>query len=173
MARLIKDLLILSDVDNIPLSRLEKCDLYTMIEQASNQVHDLFPDALINLYLPPNEEMIIDADPSLMELAVINLIENAAKYSLPPAQIEISLQKEDGKIKLNIADKGLGILKDDLEHIFERFYTVDKAHSQKMGGSGLGLSIVKTVIHKHFGQISVESEMNKGTTFTIILPEAE
>lgn len=173
MTRLIKDLLTLSDVDNIPLSRLEKCNLYTIVEEVSNSVHDLFPEAKINISNLSKEEMIIIADPSLMELAIMNITENAAKYSPSPAQIDIAIIKEGSKIKLTIADKGLGIPKNDLEHIFERFYTVDKAHSQKMGGSGLGLSIVQTVIHKHFGQISVESEMGKGTTFTIILPEAQ
>ncbi|HEV8052772.1 MAG TPA: HAMP domain-containing sensor histidine kinase, partial [Parachlamydiaceae bacterium] len=173
MTQLIRDLLTLSDVDNIPLSRLEECDLYDMIEQCSNTVHDVYPDAKIEIIQQSEGEMTVAADPSLMELAIVNLLENAAKYSKPPAEITVTLQREHGKIRLAITDKGLGIPKQDLEHIFERFYTVDKAHSQKLGGSGLGLSIVQNIIHKHFGQISLESELGVGTTFTIILPAFE
>ena len=75
------------------------------------------------------------------------------------------------KSLLRLADKGIGIPAADQEHIFDRFYTVDKAHSQKMGGSGLGLSIVKTIVEKHFGTITLQSELGKGSTFTIHLPK--
>lgn len=172
MTTLIKDLLTLSDIDNIPLSRLSTIDLSLVIEDCANTVLELFPEAIINIHLlpNPNTSFSIVVDPSLMELALINLIENAAKYSQQPAHIDIFLEKITNKIKITIVDQGIGIPKNDLEHIFERFYTVDKAHSQKMGGSGLGLSIVQTIIHKHFGQISVKSEIGKGSTFTIILP---
>lgn len=172
MTRLIRDLLTLSDTENIPLSQLEECNLLTIIEECANRVHDVFPDAQIQIQQFNEEELLAILDPSLIELAFANLLENAAKYSASPAEITIILQKEEKKIKVIIADKGMGIPKQDLEHIFERFYTVDKAHSQKMGGSGLGLSIVQNIIHKHFGQISLESEVGKGTTFKIILPAA-
>lgn len=173
MTRLIHDLLTLSDTENIPLSRLEEYNLMHIIEQCVDRIHDVFPDAQIQIHQLTEGDILTLIDPSLMELAFVNLLENAAKYSTPPAEITISLQKEKEKIKVTIADQGMGIPKQDLEHIFERFYTVDKAHSQKMGGSGLGLSIVQNIIHKHFGQISLESEVGQGTTFTIILPAAE
>jgi len=173
MTSLIKDLLTLSDVENIPLSRLIECDLYEIIKTCSNTLHDIYPEAKIIIHKAPNEQMELIADPSLMELAMMNIMENAAKYSNAPAHIDITMQKIDNsKIKIIITDQGIGIPTQDLEHIFERFYTVDKAHSQKMGGSGLGLSIVQTIIHKHFGQISVQSQTGKGTSFTIILPVA-
>ena len=97
-------------------------------------------------------------------------MQNAIKYSPAPADVTVFLEKNNELIKLQVADKGIGIPQSDLERIFERFYRVDKARSQKMGGSGLGLSIVDTVIRKHFGKITVQSELGKGTTFTIILP---
>jgi two-component system, OmpR family, phosphate regulon sensor histidine kinase PhoR len=172
MTRLVHDLLTLSDTENIPLSQLEQCNLRSIIDECANRIHDVFPDAQIKIEQPTEEELLAMIDPSLMELAFMNLLENAAKYSTPPAEIDINLQKEGDKIRITIADKGMGIPKQDLEHIFERFYTVDKAHSQKMGGSGLGLSIVQNIIHKHFGQISLESEVGQGTTFTIVLPAA-
>ncbi len=77
------------------------------------------------------------------------------------------------QIQISVSDRGIGIPKADLEHVFDRFYTVDKAHSRKMGGSGLGLSIVQTVIQKHFGTITVASEVGKGTTFTMRIPIRE
>lgn len=169
MTTLIKDLLTLSDIDNIPHSRLIECDLYEIIQDCCNMVHDIYPDAQITIQRNPDESMILIADPSLMELAMINLIENAAKYSKPPARIEISMKNLHDKITVTVSDYGIGIPASDLEHIFERFYTVDKAHSQKLGGSGLGLSIVQKIIHKHFGQISVQSQVGVGTTFTIVL----
>lgn len=170
MTTLIKDLLTLSDVENLPLSRLEQFDLYELIKDCCDMVHEIFPTAQIRMHKPVDQEMILIADPSLMELAMKNLIENAAKYSKPPAQIDITMKTNNDKLTIVISDKGIGIPVLDLEHIFERFYTVDKAHSQKMGGSGLGLSIVQTIINKHFGQIAVKSEVGIGTTFTIQLP---
>jgi signal transduction histidine kinase len=170
MTNLIKDLLTLSDIENIPHSRLIECDLHEIIEGCCNTLHEIFPTAQFNIHQQPNIDSYLVADPSLMELAMMNLIENAAKYSKPPAIIDISLETIGDNITVTIADQGIGIPPADLEHIFERFYTVDKAHSQKLGGSGLGLSIVQTIIHKHFGKISVQSEVGKGTTFTIVLP---
>lgn len=171
MTTLIRDLLTLSDVDNIPLSRLIECDLNELILTCCDQVRELFPDAQIAMTKEPKEaEMTLLAEPYLMEMALKNLIENAAKYSTPPAKIAIHIEKEPAHLKITIADQGIGIPHADQERIFERFYTVDKARSQRMGGSGLGLSIVQTIIHKHFGQISVVSEPGKGSTFTILLP---
>lgn len=170
MTTLIKDLLTLSDIENIPHYRLVDCDLYEIINNCSNTLNEVFPEAKISIETSKPKEMHIHADPSLIELAMMNLIENGIKYSKPPAIINISLEKFEEEIKITIADQGIGIPASDLEHIFERFYTVDKAHSRKLGGSGLGLAIVQTIIHKHFGQISVASEFGKGTTFTILLP---
>lgn len=170
MTTLIKDLLTLSDIENIPHSRLIECDLQEIIQNCIDTLHEIHPESHLNLSVKNDAQMHLVADPSLMELAMINLIENAVKYSTPPASVNISMEKQEDKIKVVITDKGIGIPSMDLEHIFDRFYTVDKAHSQKMGGSGLGLSIVKTIVHKHFGQITVQSTVGEGTSFTIILP---
>lgn len=169
MTALIKDLLILTDVENIPEFRLIECDLNELVEKCCNTVKDVYPDANIVIEKPEGEDMHLLADPHLIELALNNLIENAAKYSNGPAKIDIKMNKENGWIKLSIADQGIGIPQADVEHIFERFYTVNKAHSRKLGGSGLGLSIVQTIITKHFGKISATSEVDKGTTFTVLL----
>jgi PAS domain S-box-containing protein len=172
MTTLIKDLLALADIENLPHSRLTECDLLEIAHNCRSMVLDVFPSAEITIETSPEDaDMHLMADPDLMELAVMNLIENAAKYSNPPAHIKVTFTKQNHDyIQFSVSDKGIGIPPNDLENIFQRFYTVNKAHSQKMGGSGLGLSIVENIIAKHFGKISVESTLGVGTTFTIILP---
>lgn len=170
MTTLIKDLLTLSDIENIPESRLIECDLYELIENCCSILRDAFPSIEISLQKINNVDMLITADRNLMEMAMINLIENAAKYSNPPAQITITLEHLEHSVTVIINDRGIGIPAHDLEHIFERFYSANKAHSQKLGGSGLGLSIVENIISKHFGKISVTSIVGVGTSFTIVLP---
>lgn len=170
MTVLIKDLLTLSDIENIPETRLIECDLYELLEESISMLRDAFPDANITVRKMQETDMLMTADRNLMEMAIMNLVENAAKYSNPPAEIAITLEHQKEWIKLTIADKGIGIPAADLEHIFERFYSANKAHSQKMGGSGLGLSIVENIISKHFGKIQVSSVVGEGTTFTLLFP---
>jgi two-component system phosphate regulon sensor histidine kinase PhoR len=172
MAALIKDLLTLADIENIPSSRLHECDINELVQKCCSMLLEIFPDTNIQINKPP-EDVIIVVDTDLLDLAIMNLIENAAKYSHRPAYITITLRQDAQSVTIQVADKGIGIPLADQEHIFERFYTVDKAHSQKMGGSGLGLSIVKTIVEKHFGTIHLESIAGKGSTFTIVLPKRE
>ena len=115
---------------------------------------------------------MVDADPDLLELAMMNLLENGIKYSKPPAHLTIHLRETKNDVIIAIQDRGIGIPTDDIPHIFQRFYTVNKSHSRRLGGAGLGLSIVKTIIDKHEGTISVASELGHGTTFTITLPKS-
>lgn len=170
MTVLIKDLLTLTDIEHIPETRLFECELVELVQTSCNTVHDIFPDAQIDIINKTNQPVPFTADPNLMEMAIINLVKNAAKYSPAPAQITITIDKTDEGIKLDIADKGIGIPKEELEKIFRRFYRVNRPNSIKKEGSGLGLSIVETIIDKHFGKISVKSEEDHGTTFTILLP---
>ncbi|WP_042279576.1 sensor histidine kinase [Candidatus Protochlamydia sp. R18] len=171
MTALIKDLLTLADIENIPSSRLSLCDLFDLTTRCQSMLHEIFPDAEVNIETSSDDiKLIVDED--LFELAIMNLIENAAKYSSRPAHIFVKLNDLSDHIVIEVADQGIGIPLADQEHIFDRFYTVDKAHSQKMGGSGLGLSIVKTIIEKHFGTITLKSELGKGSTFTITLPKS-
>ena len=104
----------------------------------------------------------------------MNLLENAVKYSPDPAKITLTIDKgAENTVQLRIKDEGIGIPEKDLPRIFDRFYTVDKARSRKSGGAGLGLSIVKTIIEKHNGRINVDSEVGKGSCFTVALPLKE
>jgi two-component system phosphate regulon sensor histidine kinase PhoR len=168
MGTIIKDLLALSDIENISESRLIECDIGDLLDSCCHTLRDLFPDIDVTLHQLLPEETYTVADPQLLELAFMNLLENAAKYSNPPVKIEVTLDIEDEWVKVSIADNGIGMAKSDLEHIFERFYRINKTN--KTGGTGLGLAIVETIIDKHGGKISVDSEPDQGSTFTIRLP---
>lgn len=168
MSSLIKDLLTLADVENIPFSRLSDVDLVEVLNECKGRLLEVFPAAKVEI-IAQHETLFADRD--LIELAFMNLIENAAKYSNPPVCIRVTIEENEESIIVRIADKGIGIPQADLEHIFDRFYTVDKAHSQKMGGSGLGLSIVKTIVEKSGGTIAVQSEVSKGSTFILCFPK--
>ncbi len=170
MATVIRDLLALADIENIPSSRIQSINLEEQINHVVQTVKQIYKDAEISVFNQTGKEIILEADYDLMELAWTNLISNAAKYSNPPAFITITLSSDNKTVGIEITDKGIGIPKEDLHRIFERFYRVDKAHSRKVGGSGLGLSIVQTIVKKHFGQLTVQSEVGEGTTFKVQLP---
>ena len=170
MENLVKNLLILADIENLPESRFIDCDMISLLENCRHTLLSVYPEAEVTIE-KSQDELVIQADGGLLELAIINLLDNAAKYSKPPPKIHIRIApSEEEEILIEIKDQGKGIPTEDLEHIFNRFYRVDKTHSRKLGGAGLGLSIVKTIILKHDGTIKVDSELGRGTTMTIILP---
>ncbi len=101
---------------------------------------------------------------------VFNLMENGIKYNTPGGKLTVSLRRTEDNAILEVSDTGVGIPEDAVEHIFERFYRVDKARSRASGGSGLGLSIVRTIVQRNRGQIQVSSTPGQGTTFTVTFP---
>jgi two-component system phosphate regulon sensor histidine kinase PhoR len=169
MDNLVKNLLTLADIENLPETRFKPFDLVPLVENCRHMLRAVYPDAEVSIE-KSTQEIWAAGDVDLLELAIINLLDNAAKYSNPPAHIHIKLEALVDEAKITISDKGIGIPPADAEHIFERFYTVNKAHSRRLGGAGLGLSIVKTIIEKHDGTITVSSILGSGTTFTILLP---
>jgi signal transduction histidine kinase len=172
MAAIIKDLLILSDIENLPSTRIVDTDLLELVERCRDMLLELHPQTDFKIKKDSNVDFHFQADPYFIELALTNLMVNAAKYSHEPAKITVTLDKNDENISISIADKGIGIAPKDQERIFQRFYTADKAHSRMKGGSGLGLSIVETIVEKHCGKISLESELGVGSTFTLTFPFA-
>ena len=99
-----------------------------------------------------------------------NLVENGIKYNMAGGRITVSLRRREDNAVLQVSDTGVGIPQDALEHIFERFYRVDKARSRATGGSGLGLAIVRTIVQRNRGEISVSSVLDQGTCFTVTFP---
>lgn len=106
-----------------------------------------------------------------LEQALLNLLANAIKFNRPGGEVRVKIApSDDGRVAITVADTGVGIPSQDLPRIFERFYRVDKARSRQVGGTGLGLSIVKHVVERMNGSVTVESQLGRGTTFTVLLP---
>ncbi len=117
--------------------------------------------------LPP-----VQGDPDMLRQVLINLIDNAINYTMPGGTICVAAGIEQGELKVDIKDTGVGISPEHIARLFVRFYRVDKARSRELGGTGLGLSIVKHIVEAHNGRVQVESKEGKGSTFSFVLPLA-
>jgi signal transduction histidine kinase len=122
------------------------------------------------LEIPGKDLLAIQLDKGKIKQVIINLIYNAIKFTPDGGTIEVSASREEEFIKIAVSDSGCGIPEDKLEKIFERFYQIDSSLTRKIGGSGIGLSIVKEFVELHGGQISVESKPEVGSVFTFTLP---
>ena len=118
------------------------------------------------------EGLVALVNAPLLEQAVVNLVDNALKYSDPLTAVRVAAEQDQGEIRIRVVDDGRGIEARHLPRLFERFYRVDRARSRKLGGTGLGLAIVKHIVQAHAGEVKVESEPGHGSTFTIVLPHS-
>ena len=188
MSQIVEDLLILSKADTGDI-RLNKGDisLTEILNEVVAQMDMLAKSKRLHLSTSNHHRDIhIFGDALRIRELFINLIENGIKYTEEGGSIHIALQKENELLvgnpsdrmkrekeefaKIIVSDTGIGIAKEDQEKIFDRFFRVDKARSREQGGSGLGLSICKWIVEAHQGEIKVESELGKGSSFIIILP---
>lgn len=171
LINIVEDLLILSELEKrnfaIKVSAVDPSLLIRNIVQIFKQKMEE-KNLKLNLELPDNLPTI-EADEFKLEQLFVNLIDNAVKYT-ESGSISVRADKCEDSITFIISDTGIGIPKNDLSRIFERFYVVDKSRSRRVGGTGLGLSIVKHIILLHHGRIEVESIKKKGTAFHITLP---
>lgn len=171
---IVEDLLALSSIERGAESIQMKKELFSLQDIARNVSFLANEKALkknITIQIK-GEELLCYVNVPLMEQALLNLLANAISYSEDGGEVVISYSKntEFNKIEINVTDFGVGIAKEHHERLFERFYSVDKARSRELGGSGLGLSIVKHIALSHEGDVKVTSIPNNGSTFTIILP---
>lgn len=170
---LIEDLLTISHLEKDGTREeliLEQVALNDVIENAVNVCADAASNKSITIKTQGDKAIQALINPSLFEQALVNLIDNAIKYSDENTEVTITSKSEDTNIIISVTDQGVGIAKRHFSRLFERFYRIDKARSRKMGGTGLGLSIVKHIVNIHNGTVRVESHVGKGSTFTIILP---
>lgn len=172
LRRLIEDILLLSHLENKSLSNnLEEVNIY---KELDNIVYMLTPSAsrkniCIDLIIKKNFTLYVKKKDWFRQ-SVINLIDNAIKYTQPGGSIKVLAYVEEDKAFVSVKDNGVGIPKEDISRVFERFYRVDKSRSRSQGGTGLGLAIVKHIVSELDGSIYLNSELNKGSEFIIQLP---
>ncbi|MCD6505798.1 HAMP domain-containing protein [Candidatus Poribacteria bacterium] len=170
MSNLVSDLLLLSRLESSePHLAMERIDLGEISVDVMKLIEREAERKGIELNMDVNPESIIVGDPFLIEQMLLNLLDNAVKYT-ERGEVTLRIDRERGRVKIQVSDTGVGIPSEHLPRIFERFYRVDKARSRELGGTGLGLSIVKHIVRLHGGEIRVTSCPGSGTTFTVYLP---
>jgi two-component system phosphate regulon sensor histidine kinase PhoR len=173
LSAIIDDLMQLSRIERdleVQQIGMEICHIDEVLNTAVNLCTDRIREKQIDIRLSCEAGLSGRFDATLLEQAAVNLLDNAIKYSPEKSAITIEALKHDGEIQIRFKDQGMGIAKKHLPRLFERFYRVDKARSRKLGGTGLGLAIVKHIAQAHGGNITVESELEKGSTFCLHLP---
>jgi two-component system phosphate regulon sensor histidine kinase PhoR len=170
---LIKDLLDLSKIEaGMMVQYKEPLNLLEVIQKVVEFMRPEAEAKKIDLqFALPTEPAWINADRNSMDGIFTNLISNAIKYTPEGGKVWIALGGDNGFVKVTVSDTGIGIKKEDLPRIFDKFYRVKTAETRQIIGTGLGLTIVKSIVDAHLGSISVESELGKGTTFTVLLPK--
>ncbi len=167
--------------DLLTLARLEQEGESKHVELVKSSIHQVINDAMetcsakahakhIDIQLTCEDDLMAHINAPLLEQAIVNVLDNAIKYSVEGSPVEVHATSTDGWLKIDIRDHGQGIEAEHLPRLFERFYRSDKARSRALGGTGLGLSIVKHVCTVHGGSIDVQSKIGEGSTFRISLP---
>jgi two-component system phosphate regulon sensor histidine kinase PhoR len=167
--------------DLLSLARIEEDAEKEKVHRARSKVLDVLRDAVlgcetkaseknISINLDCSTDLVADIDPQLIEQAVVNLIDNAVKYSEPGGRVSVGAAVTGSSMTISVSDEGCGIEEKHLPRLFERFYRVDRARSRELGGTGLGLAIVKHISQAHGGRVTVQSVAGRGSTFTIHIP---
>ena len=168
--RMSQKLLSLSKIESEKDSDMEIIQMAPTIERVVKMLSSISMKNQITIQMQLDKDCPILIQEDDLYQIVYNLVENGIKYNAPGGTLSIELKRKSESAILRIADTGVGIPQEAIGHIFERFYRVDKARSRKSGGSGLGLAIVKNLVTHNDGVIEVESELSKGTVFTVTFP---
>ncbi len=172
LVTLVEDIIRLSQLDEqteLPKENVSLCDI---AKEVCGVLRDSADKKNIALFVSGNGGNIYGVKHLLFEV-IYNLCDNGIKYTPDGGKVEVNISETEKEITLIVTDNGIGIAPQHHSRIFERFYRVDKSHSKKSGGTGLGLSIVKHSVQYHGGKISIQSEENKGTAVTVVLPKSE
>ncbi|MBZ0287379.1 MAG: HAMP domain-containing histidine kinase, partial [Anaerolineae bacterium] len=174
LEKLIQDVITMSRLENGALQVFEPIDFNSVILDVEAKLHPTAERKNLNIRLNLDPTLpLLRADENEIWRLMANLYENALHYTPEHGSIILATRSGDQKIVAEVQDTGIGIGKDDLPHIFDRFYRADPARSLERGGTGLGLAIVKRIIELHGGEIAVESAEGKGSTFRVSLPLSE
>ena len=171
MNRLITDLLALVRREEIdPTKDFDEVDLSAVTREVCKKLVTLAKARSITLTLTEPEEAWVEGSAGALEQMMTNLVDNAIKYTQDGGKVSVDIARNGRNWAVTVKDTGIGIAKEDIPYIFDRFYRVDKARSRATGGTGLGLAIVKDVVQQHNGTITVDSTPGAGTAMRVVLP---
>ena len=174
LSRLVEAMLRLSrmEADNTPPA-YKRTDLVWLCRDIVRAQEQLYADCDLRLKFvdeTPRHELYADIDPDLIKEAIVNLLSNARRYTPAGGYVVLSVKQDRPNALIAVTDTGIGIAKEDMARVFSRFWRSDASRERASGGLGVGLSITKDIIDRHNGRIEVESELGKGTTFTLCIP---
>jgi signal transduction histidine kinase len=153
-------------------SRWARVDIVNLLNEVYEEANAEAKTSAVNLEWQPVDTMLfVRGDSMHLKQVMINLVDNAIKYNRPGGSVKLSVRVDANNIVIQVSDTGTGIPQEDLDHIFDRFFRVEKSRSRDRGGSGLGLAIVRKIVEDHGGAVSVESTMGEGSTFYVVLPK--
>ena len=169
--KIINDLLSLVKMDKTATTlNIKSENINELVEKILKRLRPIAANRNVEVVYESFRPVSAEVDEMKLSLALSNLVENAVKYNHDGGWVHVSLNADHKYFYVEVADSGIGIPEDAVEHIFERFYRVDKSHSREIGGTGLGLSIARNAIVMHRGAVKVYSQEGEGTTFTIRIP---
>lgn len=172
MTQIVNDLLTLSRLDQNQGLEFKQINILETVKSAIELMSSYAAKKDISIHIidSENTHLTISGDNQKLLQVFLNLLKNAVDYSGVKSTVKVTILKKDGFVEINIKDNGIGIKEGELTHIFDRFYRVDSSRSRNSGGSGLGLAIAKEIINLHRGSIKVNSESDKGSIFSVLLP---
>ena len=169
--KIITDLLSLVKMDRKSSDvNIQETNINQLIELILKRLRPIAAKRGIDLVLESFKPVFAEVDETKLTLALSNLVENGIKYNTENGWVHVSLNVDNKYFYVKVEDSGIGIPEESQEHIFERFYRVDKSHSREIGGTGLGLAITRSAVLMHHGAIKVYSKEGEGTTFTVRIP---
>ena len=175
LSRLIDAMLKLSRLENGSTEfNSERTDIVYLVRGLVSSQHQLFHERGLHLRFvdeTPHGELYADVDPDLLREAIVNLMSNAMRYTNAGGWVKVSLRQDRSDVLISVQDTGIGIAKEDIPQTFARFWRSDVSRERESGGLGVGLAITKEIVDRHNGTILVESELGKGTTFTLRIPQ--
>ena len=170
MVTLISDIIRLSQLDEGQEMPRETVDLLDVAREAADNLEDAAAKKEVTIFVQ-GDTVHVEGVRRLLYEVIYNLLDNGVKYNRPGGTVKLTLDTDQGQARIRVEDTGIGIPAEDQSRVFERFFRVDKSHSKASGGTGLGLSIVKHAVQYHGGSVEVSSALDKGTCFTVRIPE--